>query len=193
MFTKSLLIALLAAHSLADPVPAPAPQAGDAQSSLDAAVASATSLLNILSDIPTLPLSVASVLATAVPTGVQVSAVGCEIATATPGWYQSLPADVRSAFSSYQSAAQSWYSAHSSDLGVVSTGVALPVAPCMATGTGSAAAGAGAGAGAGAATSAAGSGGAASDTSKGAAPRPTGAVVASLAGAVGVLGLMVAL
>jgi hypothetical protein len=181
MFTKPVLTVLLAAYSLADPIPAP--QGGSEQSSLDAALASASSFMNIFSDAPTLPASVASVIATAIPTTIQASAVGCEIATSTPGWYKSLPADVKSAFSSYQSAAESWYSVHSSQLGDATSG--LPPAPCKATGTA-------AKSGAASATETGGAA-AASNTSKGAAPRATGAIVASLGGVLGVFGLMVAL
>ncbi|KAH8679638.1 hypothetical protein BGZ60DRAFT_400359 [Tricladium varicosporioides] len=172
MFFKTILVSALAAVAIADE-----------QSSLDAMLASASSLMAIMSDIPTLPASVQSVLLTAVPTTISATAVGCEIATATPAWYKSLPADVKSALTSYESAASSWYSKHSTDLAGVTSGVPAVVGCSGVTGTkGNAASATGTASGA-----------AASNTSKGAAAAPTGAVVASLAGVLGVFGVMVAL
>merc|ERR1711964_908090 len=75
----------------------------------------ATSALGLLSDLPTLPASVQSVLATAVPESELTRTDLACIATATPDWYNDLPSDAKSAISSYETALSSWYSEHSSD------------------------------------------------------------------------------
>ncbi|RDL33923.1 uncharacterized protein BP5553_08291 [Venustampulla echinocandica] len=177
-----VLISGLAALAFADPIP----QDFDG-SSVDAALASATSLLNLLSDLPTLPASVASVIATAAPSVIQGDM--CELATGTPAWYKTLPADVKSALKSYESAVSSWSKLHSSQL------AALPSAPGPAACTGAAAptgaAGATTGAGKGAATGTA--TGAAESATKAAGAAPSAAVVGSLAGALGMVGIMLAL
>jgi hypothetical protein len=136
---------------------------------------------------PTLPLSVESVLLTAVPTTAQTD-IGCAIATTTPAWYKSLPADVKSAISSYNSAYESWYSKHSAELGPLTESVPAGCtgAAAQATGTGAAT---GSGSSSGATKTSSGSGSA----STGGAPRATGAVAVGVAGAIGVLGLIVAL
>jgi hypothetical protein len=85
------------------------------------------------------------------------------------GWIKSLPGNVQSQLSSYEIAIQSWWSAHSTEF------PASNVAGLCTNGV--------------AAKNTAGGGGA----TTGAAPRPTGALAASFAGAVGLLGVMVAL
>ncbi|KAG4441431.1 hypothetical protein IFR05_003118 [Cadophora sp. M221] len=211
MFAKSILLASFAVMALADPIPAPVPQAtsdilgslptDDLSSLLDAAssligtdysslLGDATAALGALSDIPTLPASVQSVLATAIPASeLTRTDVQC-LATSTPAWYKDLPKDAKSALSSYETAFASWYSEHSSEL-ALSTGIP---APCQAATTGGAAAtgdstttSSGARSTSTAAGTAAGAG-----TSTAAAPRAT-AMAASIAGLAGMLGVMVAL
>ncbi|KAK0121816.1 hypothetical protein ONS95_010099 [Cadophora gregata] len=211
MFAKSILVASLAAMALADPIPAPAPQAttdlgslptdaGDLSSLLDAATSlagtdlnsllnDATSALGVLSDIPTLPASVQSVLATAVPESeLTRTDIQC-IATATPDWFKSLPNDAKSAISSYETALASWYSEHSSELGSLTTGVPQPCA--AATGSGASPTTTG-GSNATPASSSGSGSAAQTGTSTAAAPRAT-AMAASIAGLAGMLGVMVAL
>ncbi|KAF4630706.1 hypothetical protein G7Y89_g7431 [Cudoniella acicularis] len=224
MFTKTFLISAFAALSLADPVPAPQaiPTDLNGLTSLlptDTAVlasleAEATSVLAIFSDFPTLASSVESVLETAIPTNLQISDIGCQLLTATPAWYTSLPAGVQSALTSYELAAESWYSAHSSQINALTSelgtelasytsGVSLPVAAtgCVASVLSSITSGPTAGSGSKngtvttgsvGATGTAGSAGASSTLHAGAA-KPTGAVVASLAGVLGIFGVMIAL
>ncbi|KAH9219716.1 hypothetical protein DL95DRAFT_383919 [Leptodontidium sp. 2 PMI_412] len=211
MFAKSVLLASFAVMALADPIPAPVPQAttdlgsfptDDLSSLLDAATSlgtdyssllgDATAALGALSDMPTLPASVQSVLATAIPASeLTRTDVQC-IATSTPGWYKSLPNDAKSAISSYETALASWYSEHSSEL-ALSTDIP---APCQAAATGGATptsngdsttTASGAKSTSTAAGTAAGAG-----TSTAAAPRAT-AMAASIAGLAGILGVMVAL
>jgi hypothetical protein len=123
----------------------------------------------------------------------------CAFVTDAPQWYNSLPANVKSALTSYESALVSWSKEHSAALaslnsgfttGTVATGPALvctstgkPAAGGKTTSSGAAATGAGAGS----------TGTVGNSSSKGAAPRATGAVAVGLSGVVGVLGLMVAL
>ncbi|KAG4420938.1 hypothetical protein IFR04_005915 [Cadophora malorum] len=210
MFTKSILVASLVAMVFADPIPAPAPQAttdlgsfptdaGDLSSLLDAATSlagtdlnslldGATSALGLLSDLPTLPASVQSVLATAVPESELTRTDLACIATATPDWYNDLPSDAKSAISSYETALSSWYSEHSSELAVSTD---LPQ-PCAAA-TGSGASTTTSGGSNATPSSTSGSGNAAeTGTSTAAAPRAT-AMAASIAGLAGMLGVMVAL
>ncbi|PVH78164.1 hypothetical protein DL98DRAFT_516985 [Cadophora sp. DSE1049] len=210
MFTKSILVASLAAMAFADPIPAPAPQAttdlgsfptdaGDLSSLLDAATSlagtdfssllgDATSALGILSDIPTLPASVQSVLATAVPESELTRTDLACIATATPSWYNDLPNDAKSAISSYETAFASWYSEHSSEL-ALSTDIPEPCA--AATGSGASPTTTGGSNATPASSTGAGSAGE-TGTSTAAAPRAT-AMAASIAGLAGMLGVMVAL
>ena len=140
---------------------------------------------------PTLPASIESILLTAVPTTAQTD-IGCAIATTTPGWYKSLPANVKSAISSYNLAYESWYSEHSAEFGTLTQSIpaGCTAAAAQATETGN---------GNGGTTTSGGSGGATKTSSgsgtasTGGAPRATGALAAGVAGAVGVLGLLVAL
>jgi hypothetical protein len=212
MFSKTAILLSLAAATFAEPIP----QAAATTSSLDLAsltsqfassyptsidtaglssgLDSETSLLGLLSGLPTLPASVASVLATAVPTSeVTRSDYACELVTATPAWYSSLPADVKSALKSYQTEVESWYSEHSSAFAAAS--ITAPAAVCTGAGAGTGAqatGGSGSGSGSTGGSSAA-SGTAKATGSQGAAPRATGAIVGSVAGVMGVLGLMAAL
>jgi hypothetical protein len=210
MFSKTAILLSLAAATFAEPIP----QAATATSfdlasltsglgssyptsidtaGLNSGLDSATSLLGLLSGLPTLPASVASVLATAVPTSeVTKSDYACELATATPAWYSSLPADVKSALKSYQTEVESWYSEHSSAFAAAS--ITAPAAVCTGAGagTGTKATGSGSGSTGGSSTGTA-SGTAKATGSQGAAPRATGAIVGSVAGVMGVLGLMAAL
>jgi hypothetical protein len=196
MYTKTLLFLSLAGAALAEPLPQADPTSddfaaltsgSDAVPTFDSAsysseMASLTSALNVYSDMPKLPPSIASILATAAPTDGS-SLDPC--ATTEAAWVKNLPGSVKSAISSYDSALLSWYSAHSSELGPSYTG-SITAGSCnggaAATGT----------------TAAPGStntqGSAASGTaSPGSAARPTGAVAAGFAGVVGMVGLMIAL
>ena len=122
----------------------------------------------------------------------------CAFVTNAPQWYNSLPASIKSAITSYESAVISWEKEHSAALASLNSGQptytgAAPGLVCTNTGaavvagktttasgaqnTGSTATGTAAGA----------------SSSKAAAPRVTGVVGISFAGAVGVMGLMVAL
>ncbi len=158
---------------------------------------------------PTIPASIVSVLATAVPTEeLTQTDIAC-IATSTPGWYKSLPADVKSALSSYETAFGSWYSIHSSQLGL-SGATDLP-APCSAGTTAAAATKTGTSTGAtktgsssdstaisssasrASSSTASGTATGATQTPGAAAPRATGAVAASFAAIVGALGVMAVL
>jgi hypothetical protein len=106
MFSKALLLTILAAIALGDPQP-------NSQTVIAPPFNTA-----ILSDLPTFPSSIASVLITAIPSSVLAkSDYACELATATPSWFTTLPGDVQSALSSYEFALQSWYEVHSSELG----------------------------------------------------------------------------
>jgi len=216
-----LLLGVLASAAFGEPIPqgAAATTSFDASSpsfaafpsynsASEAALLSQASVLeSIVSDIPTLPASIESVLATAVPISeLTATDFACEAVTATPDWYKSLPADVKTALSSYEKEIQSWYSEHSAQLGSFTASITAPV--CTggsgggvaattastkggATATGASATGSAAtGTGSGSATAA---GTAASSKSTGAAARPTGAVAAGAAGLVGMLGLIVAL
>ncbi|KAH7348508.1 hypothetical protein BKA65DRAFT_500736 [Rhexocercosporidium sp. MPI-PUGE-AT-0058] len=217
MFAKSVILASFVVMALADPIPAPVPQATtdlgsfatDDLNSLLAAASSlagtdyssilgdATAALGALSDLPTLPASVQSVLATAVPESeLTRTDIQC-IATSTPAWYKNLPQDAKSALSSYETALASWYSVHSSDLGVSTD---LP-APCQAAVTGGASptttasrkgGSTSTSSGAGAASSTPAGTAAGAGTSTAAAPRAT-AMAAGIAGLAGMLGVMVAL
>jgi hypothetical protein len=207
MFTKTILLSAgLAALALAEPIPQGAPTSTysydpAAISSELASLSSLEAITSIFSDLPTLPSSIESVLATAVPTSVLTETNPCAYVTDAPQWYNSLPASVKSALTSYESALVSWSKEHSAALASLTTGnpaTGVPAYVCTNTGaavvggttaataknTGTPTAGAGS----------TGSGSAAgSSSSKAAAPRATGAVAAGLAGAFGVLGLMAAL
>ncbi len=200
MLSKSILLIGLSAFALADPIPQAMPTALPTDpAAISSYLASASALQTLLAGIPTLPASVESVLATAIPSD-QLTAtdLACAIATSTPGWYKSLPPDVKSAFTSWESAVASWYKVHSSELPSVDTSLAGAKCTAIASAQ-STAAGAGKTTGTGTQTSTgtgtAATAAATSSTSQGGAAgaRPTGAVAAGLAGAVGIFGLMIAL
>jgi len=198
MFTKSLLFgASLAALAAADPIPQAVPTSFD-PAALSSELASLTASLGSLpsgvipglpsfySDFPTLPASIESVLATAVPSSVLATETDpCALVT----WYSPLPASVKSALTSYESALASWDKAHSKELAsLAGTASYTGTAPALVcTNTGAAAATATA------SSTAKNTGGAGGSTANAAAPHATGAVAIGLAGAVGVLGLMAAL
>ena len=155
-----------------------------------------SSLLSEEASLLTLPSSILAVLSSAAPTGLNV-ADGCVLGgTKMPDWFGKLPSSVQSYLTSYESGVKSWYTAHSSQLGSLSSYVAAlssydvsylgktsgPVGPSASvcsflavqttgisypiqTTTGK----------------------------KNMAARPTGAVAAGLAGAVGVLGVVAVL
>lgn len=200
-----MLLLGLAAFNLvfADPIPVPAPVATTAMTyptdpaGISSMLASESSLESILSGMPTLPASVESVLLTAAPTSADTA---CE--TTTPGWYKSLPPDVKSALTSYESAWESWYTAHSSQLGIgMSTSMGLGLcsgASAAATGTAKTASSTGTAKATGTASGASASGASATGTagstsSSKAGAAPTGVIGAGIAGVVGVLGIMAAL
>jgi hypothetical protein len=217
MFTNALLLsASLAALVLSEPIPQAAATTDNLAAMESSALASLASLTtdlpglpSIYSDLPTLPASIESVLETAVPTSVLETEDPCAFVTDAPQWYNSLPANVKAALTSYESALVSWSKEHSAALASMNSGFTADTTGSMATGpalvctsTGAPAAGGkttssgaakntgtatGAGAGAGS------TGTVGSSSSKGAAPRATGAVAVGLSGVVGVLGLMAAL
>jgi hypothetical protein len=202
MFTKSLLFgASLAALAAADPIPQAVPTSFD-PAALSSELASLTASLGSLpsgvipglpsfySDFPTLPASIESVLATAVPSSVLATETDpCAFVTDAPQWYSALPASVKSALTSYESALLSWDKAHSKELaslaGTASYTGTAPALVCTNTGAAVATATA--------SSTAKNTGGAGGSTANAAAPHATGAVAIGLAGAVGVLGLMAAL
>ena len=207
MFTKALLLsASLAALVFSEPIPQAAATTENLAALESSALASLVSLTtgipgvpSIYSDLPTLPASIESVLETAVPTSVLATEDPCGFVTDAPQWYNSLPANVKSALTSYESALVSWSKEHSAALaslnsgfttGTVATGTGATGTALVCTSTGAPAAGnTGTATGAGAGST----GSVGSSSSKGAAPRATGAVAVGLSGVVGVLGLMVAL
>jgi len=183
------------------------PSEAAAESSL---LASISSLQALESSMPILAPFAESAIISAIPS---TYLTGTECETTTPGWYYSLPADVKSALSSYDSAFLTWYAAHSTDFGF--TTASLPGNVCggtvFASGTadasttketapaskgGHATVTSGAPAttpAGGSATAGSGTSGPSSSTSKAAAAQVTGFVGASLVGIAGVFGLMVAL
>jgi len=220
MFSKTFLLLNLFALTLAEPIPqAAATTSFDFSSysfptgsyslpaSLESQLSHASVLESILSGAPTLPASIESALVAAIPTTVTYATnqvINCELVTSAPEWFQTLPANVKSAITSYDSAIISWYEAHSAEIAsaegtisgtstftVASCGATISVATTAATGKGATTTNAGAtGTGSSTANGSAGSG---TSTSKGAAPRATGAIALSAAGLAGVLGLMAAL
>jgi hypothetical protein len=208
MYTKTLLLLSLAAAALAEPIPQATtdldafPTSFDS-ASLESQLASLTAGLSIYSDMPTLPSSIESVLATAIPTGVEDED---PCATTEPAWLKNLPGDVKDALSSYETELASWYSEHSAELGGTDTFTgAIPTGDssfCTGGSQGGAItpeATAASGGPAGKTTAAPDSsstakGAAASSTnSPDAAARPTGAIAAGVAGVVGMVGVMLAL
>lgn len=203
MFTRSILFgASLAALAAADPIPQAATTSFD-PAALSSELASLTASLGSLpsgvipglpsfySDFPTLPASIESVLATAVPSSVIATETDpCAFVTDAPQWYNALPASVKSALTSYESALVSWDKAHSKELaslaGTASYTGSVPALVCTNTGAAVVAKTT-------ASSTAKNTGTAGSSTSNNAAPHATGAVVIGFAGAVGVLGLMAAL
>jgi hypothetical protein len=227
MFSKTFLLLNLVALTLAEPIPQAAATTSfsyafptgsysySLPASLESQLSQASVLESIFSGAPTLPASIESAFVAAIPTTVTYATnqvVNCELVTSAPEWYQSLPANVKSAITSYDSAILSWYEAHSAEIAsaegtlsgtstftVPSCGATITLATTGAT-TGKVTTTTGAGAtGTGSTTAktgsstANGSAASASSTSKGAAPRATGAVALSAAGLAGVLGLMAAL
>jgi hypothetical protein len=124
--------------------------------------------------------------------------------TDAPQWYNSLPASVKSALTSYEEAVASWEKEHSAALASMNSGYSvstgnLPALVCTNTGAavvGGKTTSSGAAKNTATATGAGSTGtgsGVGSSSSKAAAPRATGAVAAGLGGVVGLLGLMAAL
>ncbi|KAL2064283.1 hypothetical protein VTL71DRAFT_4777 [Oculimacula yallundae] len=215
MFAKSFLVASFAVLALADPVPAPqvssiAPD--ELSSLLDAATSlvgtdyssllnDATSVLGALSGIPTLPASIQSILATAVPESELTRTDLQCIVTETPSWYSNLPNNAKSAISSYETALSSWYVENSSRLGELGTDVPAPCPAATAAGGSPTSSASRNGASTTASPSRTGSASpssasagsvAATGSSTAAAPRAT-AMAASIAGLVGMFGVMAAL
>jgi hypothetical protein len=164
---------------------------------------------------PTLPASIESAVLSAIPTSIAVSQIGCEIVGNIPDWYASLPANVKSALTSYEYAFSTWFAAHSTDFpsytgtdtatlsggnpfagctAVTVAGGSGPVTTVPVNGGGATTTGGSSpkSTGTGGTGTSAGSAGA-SSTSKAGAAAPTGAVAVGFAGLVGMLGLMVAL
>lgn len=215
MISKTFILLNLFALTLAEPIPqAAATTAFDSSSysfptgsyslpaSLESQLSQASVLESIFSGAPTLPASVESALVAAIPTTITYATnqiINCELVTSTPEWFQTLPANVKSAITSYDSAILSWYEAHSAEIasaeGTLTGTTAYTVPSCGATiGVATTAATTGKGATTtGAGSTGTGSAGSGTSTSKGAAPRATGAVALSAAGLAGVLGLMAAL
>lgn len=182
---------------------------------LNSQLSQLSAIESILSGAPVLPSSVESAFLAAIPSSVLLNtdtAVACQLAAETPDWYATIPNNIKSALTSYELAYSTWYASNSAAL-VSAEGTntaattAAPAFYCssgnvvQATGSGTGAttttSGAGKSTGPGASTgsgSGSGSGTAASATgSKAAAPRATGGVALSLAGVVGVLGVMAVL
>jgi hypothetical protein len=221
MFTKSLLLGVgLAALALGEPIPQAAQTTfNSAALSLElASISSLEQITSIYSDLPTLPSSIESVLATAIPISLATdSDFACQLVTAAPAWYNSLPPDVKSALTSYESALVSWSKEHSAALASLTSGLTAPTGPsafsigvCSNTGvavteptgtttgttaknTGTAAVAGSTGSGTATGTATSSGSAAAASSSKAAAPRATGTVAISFAGVVGVLGLIAAL
>jgi len=205
MFSKTFLLLNLCALALAEPIPqAAATTSLDFSSysfptaSLESQLSQVSALESIFSGAPTLPASIESEYLAAIPTTVTYATnqqVNCDLVTATPEWFQTLPGSLKSAITSYDQAFLSWYVAHSAAIESAEGTFTAPscgatVATTAAT-TGKGATTTSAGAtGTGSSTA---NGSASSGTSKAAAPRATGAVALSAAGLAGVLGLMAAL
>jgi len=191
MHAKQLILfSLTAVVALAEPVANRMERRQYSSVDYNSVLAAASSEMAMLSGMPTLPASVESVLETAIPTSILTNpAAECSALNGEPDWYKSLPGDVKSALTSYESALSSWAKDHS----LLSTGTiaATGLAGCGATGAATAAATATGTTAKGTQASATAAGAQATGTN--AAARPTGAVAAGLAGAVGLLGLVIAL
>ncbi|OCL09042.1 hypothetical protein AOQ84DRAFT_405454 [Glonium stellatum] len=187
-----ILFSLTAVAALAEPVANRMDRRQYSSVDYNSLLAAASSEMAMLSGMPTLPASVESVLATAVPTSILTDpAAECSaLAGKEPDWYKKLPGDVKSALTSYESALSSWAKDHS--IYSSGTAVATGLAGCGATSVAAAAATAAGTTGKATGTAAAAATGAQA-TGTNAAARPTSAVAVGLAGAVGLLGLVVAL
>lgn len=191
MHTKQLILfSLTAVAALAEPVANRMERRQYSSVDYNSMLAAASSEMAMLSGMPTLPASVESVLETAIPTSILTNpAAECSALNGKePDWYKSLPGDVKSALTSYESALSSWAKDHSFSTGTVA---ATGLTGCGATGAAAAAATATGTTAKGTQASATAAGAQATGTN--AAARPTGAVAAGLAGAVGLLGLVIAL
>jgi len=187
MHAKQLILfSLTAVAALAEPVANRMERRQYSSVDYNSILAAASSEMAMLSGMPTLPASVESVLETAIPTSILTNpAAECSALNGKePDWYKSLPGDVKSALTSYESALSSWAKDHPFSTGTVA---ATGLTGCGATGSAAAAA-TGTGSTQASATAAG-----AQATGTNAAARPTGAVAAGLAGAVGLLGLVIAL
>ena len=116
-----------------------------------------------LSDLPSIPISVALQLATAVPTSVITNpdAICSAYNGQKPAWFTSLPSSAQSVLTSYGSAIQSWASKHSAELASV-TATAQITGLCAKPGS--------------------------KASGNAAAARPTGVMAAGMLGAAGAIG-----
>lgn len=191
MHAKQLILfSLTAVAALAEPVANRMERRQYSSVDYNSILAAASSEMAMLSGMPTLPASVESVLETAIPTSILTNpAAECSALNGKePDWYKSLPGDVKSALTSYESALSSWAKDHPFSTGTVAgTVAATGLTGCGATGAAAAAATGTGG------TQASATAAGAQATGTNAAARPTGAVAAGLAGAVGLLGLVIAL
>ncbi|ERF71165.1 hypothetical protein EPUS_05994 [Endocarpon pusillum Z07020] len=175
-------------------------------SSLASELASITSNLATLSiPLPSNELSIFSVLATAVPPGFVTAlsdpAVSASFASElsagnAPSWYSALPSDVRSYIDGAASAASAATDNASLSSAVESITASISSVAASVTSQLSADAssvGASVSSRLSAASASASATGSSSATSTGGAPAPTGAVVASMAGVIGVLALAIGL
>jgi len=192
MHAKQLILfSLTAVVALAEPVANHMERRQYSSADYNSLLAAASSEMAMLSGMPTLPASVESVLATAIPTSILTNpeAECSALNGKEPDWYKSLPGNVKSALTSYESALSSWAKDHT----FLSTGTiaATGLTGCGATSAAAAAATATGTTAKGTQTSTAATGAQATGTN--AAAKPTGAVTAGLVGAVGLLGLAIAL
>ena len=129
-FTNIIVLGL-AAYVLAEPIPQATTDPGSAETGaayISDTLASLSSVDSVLAGAPTLAPSVLDALILAIPTGLYT---GQECQTTTPAWYYSLPADIKSELSSYDSAYETWYAVHSSEL--PDTPQTLPANICAGT------------------------------------------------------------
>jgi hypothetical protein len=211
MLSQNVVFLGLAAIVLADPIPLPAPQsATDLGSFATEAAAALTSQLGLLSDLPTLPASIESILSTAIPAS-YFTATDAACETTTPGWYKSLPSEVMTALSSYETALASYLSVYSSELGLsagdlsftsgypglcpttAAAGATTTAAVNGVTSTGKTTATPTASGTSSGSKSNSTSSSTTSTVTAGSAPGPRGAMIVSFAGFAGLLGLMAAL
>jgi hypothetical protein len=227
MVIKSLVVLSFIAAAVAEPIPQVSPAATTSFPPFDTTLPSSLAFLEaclsseeaLLSGLPTYPTSLEMILATVVPSSV-FTETGCALQTAIEGYYASLPPSVVSAISSYNSEAESWYAAHSSQLAALAsscapsgtgaasytfssinvpicTGGAQPGSTATGTGTkttGTTSAKTTAGStGTGTGGSSTATGSVASTSKSTGVAAPTGAITFGAAGVVGLLGLLVAL